>query len=263
MRKLIIPFILLSYLNVLGQSDISQLQITYESKYKMFETDSILSIDLTRLDIGQHSSRYYSLVSEWYKINYDGVFPYKGYVSSSIEVFKNMPSKGVMTFIHMPFWLTVIDSLDNLFQWQLQDGDSLICEYPCKKATVSFRGRSWIIWYTLELPYSDGPWKFCGLPGLVLFAKESEGLFCFECSGIEKGDGHNYTLPSYKKKKVVTPERAEELMTLEYADDEAYINIMTGYGGKIIQRYDTNRNPISFTPKKIVLHERFLKENKK
>lgn len=43
-----------------------------------------------------------------------------------------------------------------------------INNFLCNKATLSFRGRNYVAWYTKKLPFSFGPWKFCGLPGLIL-----------------------------------------------------------------------------------------------
>lgn len=43
-----------------------------------------------------------------------------------------------------------------------------INEYNCNKATLSFRGRNYIAWYTTKIPVSFGPFKFRGLPGLIL-----------------------------------------------------------------------------------------------
>ncbi|MCY1635974.1 GLPGLI family protein, partial [Marinifilum sp. D737] len=38
----------------------------------------------------------------------------------------------------------------------------------CKMATCNFAGRNYQAWYTIEIPISDGPYKFKGLPGLIV-----------------------------------------------------------------------------------------------
>lgn len=43
-----------------------------------------------------------------------------------------------------------------------------INNYICNKANLKFRGRNYIAWYTTKIPLSFGPWKFSGLPGLIL-----------------------------------------------------------------------------------------------
>ena len=254
-------FLLMSMtaVNSYGQSDSTRLQVTYDVRYLNYEEDDSLSRDIARLDIGTYASRYYSLVLEWYKENPQGHDPYTGTRSRHEDVFKNMPELGQIAFIHMPYWLTTQDSV-NLFNWQLMEGDSIVCEYPCKKAIVDYRGRTWMAWYTLDIPYSDGPWKLCGLPGLILYAQDNEGEFFFNCIGVEKGDGHSFSFPSYPKKQIVTPEKAEELLLLEAADNDSYVYMMSG--ARITARYDAKGHRYTWKSKTAVPYELFPKYHK-
>ena len=62
----------------------------------------------------------------------------------------------------------VTEALPKL-DWDLSHPDTLkIGTYMCNKATTSFRGRNYIAWYTNDIPITFGPWKFHGLPGLIL-----------------------------------------------------------------------------------------------
>ncbi len=54
--------------------------------------------------------------------------------------------------------------------WTITDSIKNCLGYDCVMATAKFRGRKWIAWFTPEIPISDGPWKLCGLPGLILEA---------------------------------------------------------------------------------------------
>ena len=55
------------------------------------------------------------------------------------------------------------------FEWDLSHADTIkIGTYMCNKATISFRGRNYIAWYTNDIAITFGPWKFHGLPGLIL-----------------------------------------------------------------------------------------------
>lgn len=55
------------------------------------------------------------------------------------------------------------------FKWNLNYTDvKKIGDLICRKATVSFRGRNYISWYTPEIPLPYGPYKFHGLPGLII-----------------------------------------------------------------------------------------------
>ncbi len=55
-----------------------------------------------------------------------------------------------------------------LMEWTLQPDTATICGHTCRKATTSFRGRNWTAWYAPDVPIDNGPWKFGGLPGLIL-----------------------------------------------------------------------------------------------
>lgn len=52
--------------------------------------------------------------------------------------------------------------------WKLEDKYKTISGYECQKASVTFRGRNYDAWFTTEIPLPYGPWKFGGLPGLIL-----------------------------------------------------------------------------------------------
>lgn len=52
--------------------------------------------------------------------------------------------------------------------WQLTDEQKQLGKFICQKATCSFRGRDYIAWFTAEIPLSRGPYKFQGLPGLIV-----------------------------------------------------------------------------------------------
>jgi GLPGLI family protein len=52
--------------------------------------------------------------------------------------------------------------------WKLSEEEKKIQGFLCKKATCSYRGRSYTAWYSPEIPIPEGPYKFKGLPGLIL-----------------------------------------------------------------------------------------------
>lgn len=60
------------------------------------------------------------------------------------------------------------DNLDGKIKWDLKGEFKTISNYKCQKAVGKFRGRIYEAWFTSEIPLSFGPWKFFGLPGLIL-----------------------------------------------------------------------------------------------
>ncbi len=60
-----------------------------------------------------------------------------------------------------------------------------INNYLCNKATLKFRGRNYIAWYTTKIPISFGPWKFTGLPGLILEIYDTTNTYKWTATKIK------------------------------------------------------------------------------
>jgi GLPGLI family protein len=53
----------------------------------------------------------------------------------------------------------------------------VINDYEVFKAKGIFRGREYVAWYAPDIPMNIGPWKFRGLPGLILEITDSTKSF--------------------------------------------------------------------------------------
>ena len=71
-------------------------------------------------------------------------------------------------------------------KWSLTQDTATICGYRCQKATCRYHGRDFEAWFTTEIPVRYGPWKFGGLPGLIVKAYDTDHLYTFECTGVER-----------------------------------------------------------------------------
>lgn len=72
------------------------------------------------------------------------------------------------------------DSLPSLLAWEFIPGEDTVLGYSCKKATCTFRGRKYIACYAESIPFHSGPWKFMGLPGLILKIGTEDESFRYE-----------------------------------------------------------------------------------
>lgn len=70
--------------------------------------------------------------------------------------------------------------------WKIKDSTKVILGYPCKLASTEFRGRKYDAWFTSEIPLNNGPWKFSGLPGLILEVYDDQDEFHYTLVGIRK-----------------------------------------------------------------------------
>ncbi len=115
-----------------------------------------------------------------------------------------------------------------LFQWQMSDETQTIKGYLCKKATTTFRGRTWEVWYTLDIPTPFGVWKFYGLPGLVVLAKDSKNHFTFELLGLKRLPAGYEMLTHYEGEPIafskITHKRFMEELKKYIEDPIAYMS---------------------------------------
>jgi GLPGLI family protein len=91
-----------------------------------------------------------------------GIFPadlYRDYKKKEIRVVDNI-------FIHSIIYKDELKPQD----WEILSDTVTILGYLSQKAICRYRGRDWEAWFTSEIPISEGPWKFYGLPGLTQLA---------------------------------------------------------------------------------------------
>jgi GLPGLI family protein len=106
------------------------------------------------------------------------------------------------------------ESLDKL-DWQIDNkSTSTIGGYKCNKATVTVGGKKFVAWFTYDIPISDGPYKFRGLPGLILKINEINNYISFDLISINKKN-----LPIEQKKGVVVSKDQFISKRKEYMDD--------------------------------------------
>lgn len=96
--------------------------------------------------------------------------------------------------------------------WDITDSVSTVSGYNTVMATCSFRGRNYTAWFAPDIPVSAGPWKFSGLPGLILSIKDADGYYSFHIDNIYSTSGSIYmTDYLYLKTK---PQKYMEARTL-------------------------------------------------
>ncbi len=75
---------------------------------------------------------------------------------------------------------------DRPMDWKILPETATIGEYKTQKAETQFAGRTWYAWFTTEIPFQDGPYKFSGLPGLIVKVEDSKGDYSFDLKEAKK-----------------------------------------------------------------------------
>lgn len=100
---------------------------------------------------------------------------YKDYSKNEIRVTDNISGYSFM----------FTDELHSQ-NWEILDDTTTILGYASQKAMCHYRGRDWIAWFTAEIPISEGPWKFYGLPGLITKIHDAKEHYNFELLSFQK-----------------------------------------------------------------------------
>ena len=102
-------------------------------------------------------------------------------------IYQNHPEGKMSTYSVMGLDRYTYTESGNPIAWTLAEDTDTICGYVCRKATGEYGGRLWTAWYAEEIPVPFGPWKLCGLPGLVMRASDSEDIHRFEAFAFRSG----------------------------------------------------------------------------
>lgn len=159
------------------------MQISYELRYKPKLHDTIYVKEKGLLAI-DHSARQ----SLYLSTNTSSDFDFKIFKDFKNGIFKKFETIQFTTF-----------ASSSNFQpnWQLLPEYKTILGYKTQKAKINFGGRVWNAWYALDIPITDGPYKFYGLPGLILEVGSTDREYVFTCQGIKKIETQNIVLPGH------------------------------------------------------------------
>lgn len=69
---------------------------------------------------------------------------------------------------------------DRPVKWEITNTVEKQNGYSAQKAIVNFGGRTWTAWFTKDINISDGPYKFSGLPGLIVKLEDDKGDYKFD-----------------------------------------------------------------------------------
>lgn len=90
------------------------------------------------------------------------------------------------------------------FDWKLSDEKKMIAGFQCQKATTSAFGRNFTAWFTSEIPIHDGPYKFRGLPGLIIEIYDHQKYFIFSLVKYNKNEKVDIKIPAFRKRRLIT-----------------------------------------------------------
>jgi GLPGLI family protein len=213
-------------------------------------TDSKTYDDLQQLEVGAYLSKYYSYficksdssLTDWIikhpnpkRYGHAVENPHFTWIQGKdkrwseyywSDYFKDFSQNVLSEYAWMPYLVPNYQYSEPLpvQDWIMHDDTLTVVGYLCQKVTCRFRGRDYTAWFTPEIPINNGPWKFGGLPGLILKVFDADKLYTFECVGIEnlkqKYPIKMFPLDFYK------PTKREKLLQLQKECHENYRKVI-------------------------------------
>ncbi|MGP1560305.1 MAG: GLPGLI family protein [Prevotella intermedia] len=160
-----------------------------------------------QLEVGEKVSYFYSATRRAYmenllksldgrSVQIQGSNPARG--NLSMDFYRGYPT-GKSTYLDEVLGekFRITEPLEQP-KWDIiADSTKQILNYDCQMARCTFKGRTWTVWFAADIPLDNGPWKLCGLPGLILRAYDAKQQYIFDCVGMKQaGEGENITYDS-------------------------------------------------------------------
>jgi GLPGLI family protein len=170
----------------------ANLKFTYQFAHiqDVANPDATIKRDIHNLLIGKNVSKYFSQKMVSTCLDNSAFFVENGVCG--FEIYKNYPvNKMTVTDLGTVLGFNkgesfIYEEEMPQMKWEIKSDTSTILSYHCQKAITAFRGRKYEAWFTSDIPSNNGPWKFGGLPGLILKVTDTKHEVVFECIGIEK-----------------------------------------------------------------------------
>lgn len=159
----------------------------YDVEYKKDSTENVTTKENYHLDIESKIVKYYprdfyigdSLVANNLPIT-DG----SKFNTSHIITHKS----GSTDYDYYDVLENVVLKLSskNTQNWKLTNEKKKVKDLNMQKATTNWGGRNWTAWFTTDIPFQEGPYKFHGLPGLITELYDDKKNYKFELVKTQK-----------------------------------------------------------------------------
>lgn len=176
--KLITTF---SFLLVVIFASAQNKRFTYDYQFIPDSTNiSDVKSELMNLDVTDSGSKFYSATvyqsDSIMKVDLDKQLAATGMINVKSDMRKGLIRYSVSkkypkyeVFLHNRILMDLYKvSEERTIDWKITSEKLKIGEWNTQKSEADFGGRHWYAWFTTDIPIQDGPYKFHGLPGLIV-----------------------------------------------------------------------------------------------
>lgn len=226
-------------------------EFTYQLKAKFNTQTDYRHEEPFSLQIGDHRAFFASATS----LKGDSVMATSGTMTHNPDGSITLGWKKGVVIPKTSFTFTIIQSNENIQyfntagmslltykepiikNWKLIDETKVINTISCKKAEVTFKGRNWTAWYSTDIPFPYGPYKFSRLPGLIIKITDDKGDYDFELvqsTPNSKLKGKLITIKQRRYTEAIETTQPKLRLAIRNADANAAA-VLASYGTTIIK----------------------------
>lgn len=225
-------------------------RVVYQLKFK---TDSLKENHETQnmvLDITPTESKFYfarllkfdSLSKKGIKLNVS--FPLQ-------QILKKQKGSNKFTNYHSVDGQYFQYITDDFMKWEIEKEVRSSDFGKLQKAKTTFGGRIWEAWFSYDNPIQEGPYKFSGLPGLIVEIKDTRNNFMYRMVSFTKQetvyDTSNVVETSLGLKPIVVSEKKfQEILLSKYLNPfSEFDNLSDGsWGLQFGERHITTKKEL-------------------
>lgn len=148
---------------------------------------------------------------------------------------------------------------DRKMNWKISSEKQKIGEWNAQKAETDFGGRHWIAWFSTDIPVQDGPYKFHGLPGIIVKLEDRTGTHRFELKGI-KNSVQKVEMP-FSAKEIAINRKQYNRLVEDYENDPTKGYRQMQMGGMVMIMADGQSADMK--KQEEIIKERLRKNNNK
>lgn len=196
----------------------------YELQWKMDSTDADYQKYNMILDINSKEVKFYGrdlLVNDSLNKKFGNMNNRHIDMTGQVVKRKTNTSENE-NFINIKFGYYSFKTTDKI-NWKISSETRQVQQYTLQKATAKFGGRSWVAWFSKEIPFNEGPFKFSGLPGLVFEIYDTKKNFIYNLiKSRELPDTFHtddFLESNFGNKAVPITEKQRQKLLTEFFDD--------------------------------------------
>ena len=245
--------------------DTAMYKVTYQLMYKNYPDDKDVKEDMRIVQIGQNMVKDYSeILFHFDSLRTESERKGAGTYSNAsgnpwpLEITSYVRNKISDIKYRLPIHTGTLhysDSIPSLAWNYIAEQNDTILGYECLKATTTFAGRTYTAWFTTEIPLPYGPYKFGGLPGLILKIQDADKQFSWECIGFERSSSPIMQY-EYDNEKKCSPDEASKTIARYYQSPYSFLSagmggvriMVKGTDGKFRSSADVEEQSIPYKP---------------